>query len=461
MITSVYSFFLDKDVKGKSDAYSLISCVAFAIMSLGLSRLSHLGFEVDLLYFFTGLLTVQLMKIKLWLVIVGGAFSYSLILLRSNLDPQQRSVYRGLQHQDHVVVEIGSHSQPQGTSHSVTQVDSPQTIVTGSDNACSQPPHPVIDMVWPSRRGTTRCASQIVSPQEGGAGGAPREKLDGTKASFMGCIEALKKENGSVISTISMHVDKYLKANVLSEDQISVPELHGDDNMLVDSLPSGMISKLRESVKKMVSEGFEKECLHVYSNWRREFLKESLRTLGLPDQELNMEDVNKKEKIESVIKAMNIAARILFPNEKRLFNRVFSGPPSSCDFHFREICTEWATSLLNSSLVLATWSHCMRNTLQELIQEFESCTTFGNILVLLIRQTLYIYEALEDVSLVPDGGIHPITLEVMYYIYSVHKYRKISKLRQDLEERKIPPSVYTTRVSILLDSSLEAKSKKW
>ena len=96
LVTSVYSFFLDKYVKEKLDVYSLVSSVAFAIMSLGLSRLSHLGFEVDLLYFFCGLLTVQLMKIKLWLVIVGGAFSYSLILLRSNLDRQTRSRYYAL-----------------------------------------------------------------------------------------------------------------------------------------------------------------------------------------------------------------------------------------------------------------------------------------------------------------------------------------------------------------------------
>jgi len=85
-----YSFFLDKYVKEKPDVYSLGLSVAFVIMSLGLSRLSHLGFEVDLLYFFCGLLTVQLMKIKLWLVIVGGAFNYSLILLRSNLDSSNK-----------------------------------------------------------------------------------------------------------------------------------------------------------------------------------------------------------------------------------------------------------------------------------------------------------------------------------------------------------------------------------
>ncbi|XP_047163820.1 exocyst complex component EXO70B1-like [Vigna umbellata] len=452
LITSVYSFFLDKDLKQKADAYSLLSCVAFAIMSLGLSRLSQLGFEVDLLYFFCGLLTVQLMKIKPWLVTVGGAFSYSLIILRSNLDPQPRSGYHGLQYQDHVVVEIGSHSQPQGISNSVTQVDSTRTIMASSQ------PHPVIDMVWPSR-GTRRSASLVISPQEGGSGGGPPENIYGTEECFMGCIEALKKENGNVIRAISMHVDKYLKASVLYEEEISVAELHGDDNMVVDSLSSGMIIKLRESVEKMVSDRFEEECLHVYSNCRREFLKESLWALGLQDQELNGEDINKSEKNERLIKAMNIAARILFPNEKRLFNRVFSRSIPNGEFNFRELCTELATSLLNSALALATWSHFMRNTLQELIQEFESFTTLLNIVVLLIRQRLCIYEASENVSLIPGGGIHPITLEGMYYTYSVYRNREIRKLSQDLKEGKIPASVYIDKVRILLKSSLDDKSK--
>ncbi|KAL9316502.1 hypothetical protein ACSQ67_017503 [Phaseolus vulgaris] len=82
-----------------------------------------------------------------------------------------------------------------------------------------------------------------------------------------------------------------------------------------------------------------------------------------------------------------------------------------------------------------------------------------NIDVLLIRQTLYIYEALDDVSHIPSGGIHPITLEVMYYIYSVCKSREISKLNQDLKEENISSSVYSARVRVLLENSLEAKSK--
>ncbi|RDX83109.1 Scarecrow-like transcription factor PAT1, partial [Mucuna pruriens] len=84
-VTSVYSFFYDKQVNTKPDAFSLISCASFAIMSLSLSTQIHLGFEVDLLYFFLGCFILQLMKIKLLLAIVGASFSYSLVILRSSL----------------------------------------------------------------------------------------------------------------------------------------------------------------------------------------------------------------------------------------------------------------------------------------------------------------------------------------------------------------------------------------
>ncbi|RHN56693.1 putative exocyst complex component Exo70 [Medicago truncatula] len=86
-ITSLYSFFFDKVVNGKPDAYSLISCASFAIMSLSLSTQTECGFEFDLLYFFLGCLIVQLMKIKLPLFILGAGFSYLIIVLRYSLSP--------------------------------------------------------------------------------------------------------------------------------------------------------------------------------------------------------------------------------------------------------------------------------------------------------------------------------------------------------------------------------------
>ncbi|KAK2376573.1 exocyst complex component EXO70B1 [Trifolium repens] len=114
-ITSVYSFFFDKVVNGKPDAYSLISCVAFAIMSMSLSRQSQCGFEVDLLYFFLGCLTLLLMKIKLPLVFVGAGFSYSLIIIRSSFSSMNNVVennYFGLQGENSVVIEMDSLLRP-------------------------------------------------------------------------------------------------------------------------------------------------------------------------------------------------------------------------------------------------------------------------------------------------------------------------------------------------------------
>lgn len=93
MATSIYSFFFDKTSNGKPDAYSLISYASFvAIMSLGLSRLTQFGFEIDLLHFFCGGLIIQFLEIKRWLVIIGGCFIYFLVvILRPSLKtPEQR-----------------------------------------------------------------------------------------------------------------------------------------------------------------------------------------------------------------------------------------------------------------------------------------------------------------------------------------------------------------------------------
>ncbi|RDX70803.1 WRKY transcription factor WRKY24, partial [Mucuna pruriens] len=98
------SFVSDKAVSGKPDLLSLISCGAFALMSLCLSRQIDLGFEADLLNFFLGCLTVQLMKINLMLSIFAAIFCYCFLVLRSKLDSQSQIGTIG--REDHVTVEI-------------------------------------------------------------------------------------------------------------------------------------------------------------------------------------------------------------------------------------------------------------------------------------------------------------------------------------------------------------------
>ncbi|KAF7816178.1 exocyst complex component EXO70B1-like [Senna tora] len=111
MVTSLYSFFYDKAVNGKPDSYSLISCAAFAAMSLSLSRQTELGFEVDLLNFFLGCLTLQLMKINLMLAFIGAAFSYCLVFLRSSLDSQMEIGEASATISDHVILDVDSANQ--------------------------------------------------------------------------------------------------------------------------------------------------------------------------------------------------------------------------------------------------------------------------------------------------------------------------------------------------------------
>ncbi|XP_061365189.1 uncharacterized protein LOC133308569 [Gastrolobium bilobum] len=104
LLTSLYSFEIDKAVNGKPDLLSLISSAAFALMSLCLSKQINLGFETDLLNFFLGCLTVQLMKINLILCIITAIFSYSLMVLYSKLGSQ--SEIGTLEMDNHVIVEI-------------------------------------------------------------------------------------------------------------------------------------------------------------------------------------------------------------------------------------------------------------------------------------------------------------------------------------------------------------------
>uniref|UniRef100_A0A0R0JJK0 Exocyst subunit Exo70 family protein n=1 Tax=Glycine max TaxID=3847 RepID=A0A0R0JJK0_SOYBN len=389
MITSVYAFFFDKEVKGKPDAYSLVSCAAFAIMSLALSRLSHFGFEVDLLHFFSGVLTIQLMKIKLWLVIVGGSFSYSLVILRSSL-VAARSGYHGLQDQNHhhVVIEFGSHSESQGTrtSSSTTQVDTSQAIVIMAQEAISSP------------------------------------EIEDLGFQFMGCIEALKKEKEKVIFTIFKHAEEYLKASLV---QTPVLQLHCDDNLVVDSLPSVIINDLRECVRLMVTAGLKEECIDVYITWRREFLGEMLSWLI------------KLKIARFYIKALCVADRILLPNERRLCECVFEGSiphedkypalPGIHMFGFRK--------KLDSYPGLPETIHGRK---------------FGELLSLTY--------GVKEKAIVPGGRVHQITLDVLDYAGIIDE--QLTDLLDCSLEGKFPLN-NIAMITNLLDSSLEANSQNY
>ncbi|KAK7300873.1 hypothetical protein RJT34_11724 [Clitoria ternatea] len=452
IITSVYSFFLDKAVKGKPDAYSMISYAAFAIMSLGLSRQIHCGFQIDLLYFFSGCLIIQFMKIKLWLVFVGASVSYSLIILRSSLDVSSQNGHLEFQDQDQLEIEVDLHSQE-----------------TNSDNA--QP-----------ENGLGSVVTQVDLPLQESY--CDSDNTNSIKARLVGCIEALKKENGNLISMISdqVIVKKYVEGVV--EHHISMMQLLPDFNFMVDVLPLEITKNLHEMVKLMVASGFEEECCREYSRCRREFLEQCLSALGL--QALNMMD------IETWIKACKVVLRVLLPCERRLCHHVFFGFSSAADISFKELCRELMISLLSFADAFATGIHSPNlfcdviprvfKALSNQILEYELLFSDQHS-VSLKNKALEVWKRLKEANegifvmlesficrdmvkaIVAGGGLHPVTCDVMKCLREVWEARYINRKLEHITtykgEKFSVIFIQFTRTIELLESNLEANSKKY
>ncbi|KAK8598298.1 hypothetical protein V6N13_094271 [Hibiscus sabdariffa] len=230
------------------------------------------------------------------------------------------------------------------------------------------------------------------------------------------------------------------------DHQIPVAQPVTDYDIIIDALPSGTINDLHEISKRMIAAGFGKECSHVYSTCRREFLEESMSRLGL--QKLSIDEVQKmpwqelEDEIDRWIKAANVALRILFPSERRLCDRVFFGFSSAADLSFMEVCRGSTTQLLNFADAIAIGSRSPERlfkvldvfeTLRDLMPEFDS--VFSDQYCLVLRNkaiTIWkrlgeairgIFMELENLirrdpakAAVPGGGLHPITRYVMNYL---------------------------------------------
>lgn len=271
-------------------------------------------------------------------------------------------------------------------------------------------------------------------------------------------------------------------------NQIPVAQPVNDYDIIIDALPSVTVNDLNEMAKRMVSAGFGKECSHVYSSCRREFLEESMSRLGL--QKLSIEEVQKmpwqevEEQIDRWVKATNVALRILFPSERRLCDRVFFGFSSAADLSFMEVCRGSTIQLLNFADAIAIGSRSPERlfkvldvfeTLRDLMPEFEA--VFSDQYCLLLRNeavTIWkrlgeairgIFMELENLirrdpakAAVPGGGLHPITRYVMNYLRAA--CRSTQTLEQVFEKDSSSSlSVQMAWIMELLESNLEVKSK--
>ncbi|KAF5206628.1 Exocyst subunit exo70 family protein [Thalictrum thalictroides] len=285
------------------------------------------------------------------------------------------------------------------------------------------------------------------------------------------------------------------------EDSIPVANPISDYDILIDALPSGTIADLHQISKRMVGAGFGKECAHVYSSCRRDFLEESISRLGL--KKLSSEEVQKmawsdlEDEIEKWIKGMNVALRILFPSERRLCDRIFFGLSAAADLSLMEVCRGIAIQLLNFADGIAISSKSPERLfkvldvfecLRDLMPEFDE--VFSDQYCLFIRTEAAaiwkrigesirgIFMELENLirrdpakAAVPGGGLHPITRYVMNYLRAACGSRvTLEQVFQDNSDYRNPDntdrSLNSTSLSVqmswimeLLERNLEGKSK--
>lgn len=267
-----------------------------------------------------------------------------------------------------------------------------------------------------------------------------------------------------------------------------------DFNIVIDALPSSTINDLHEIAKRMVAVEYGRECSHVYSACRREFLEESLSRLGL--QKLSTDDVQKlswpelEDEIERWCKSAVFSLRILFPSERRLCDRIFFGFPPTSDFAFMEVCRGSAIQLLNFADAVAKSSRSperlfkvldIYETLRDLIPEFEILFS-DQYCVFLRNEALAIWKRVGDAikgifmelenlircdpvkDPVPGGRLHPITRYVMNYLRAACKSQQtLEQVFEEERERGMSGisslSVQMAWIMELLESNLEAKSK--
>ncbi|KAF9592127.1 hypothetical protein IFM89_012556 [Coptis chinensis] len=287
-----------------------------------------------------------------------------------------------------------------------------------------------------------------------------------------------------------------------NEDE-PIPVAHPitDYDIIIDALPSGTIADLHEISKRMVAAGFGKECAHVYSSCRREFLEESISRLGL--MKLSIEEVQKmswsklEDEIEKWVKAINVALRILFPSERRLCDRIFNNLTSAADLSFMEVCRGTAIQLLNFADAVSIGSRsperlfkildvfeCLRDLMPEFEEVFSDqyCAVLrieaGTIWKRLGEAIRGIFMELENLirrdpakTPVPGGGLHPITRYVMNYLRAACGSRisleqvfqengvAIGDYRNSDNTNSSSLAVQLSWIMELLESNLETKSK--
>ncbi|XP_021905639.1 exocyst complex component EXO70B1 [Carica papaya] len=276
------------------------------------------------------------------------------------------------------------------------------------------------------------------------------------------------------------------------------------DDLCVDLITGEAAADLKEIADRMIRSGYEKECVQVYSNVRRDALDECLVILGV--EKLSIEELQRinwktlDEKMKKWIQAMKIAVRVLLSGERRLCDHIFNGSETSKEVCFNETAKGCLMQLLNFGEAVAIGRRSseklfrildMYDALADVLPDLQAmvtdefvCREAKGVLAALAEAAKGTFAEFEndvqsETSKKPmlAGEIHPLTRYVMNYVRLLVDYSETLSsllddeddderrdLQHDVEEnlQLEDTSSFAKRLLKListLESNLEEKSK--
>ncbi|KAK8484814.1 hypothetical protein V6N13_024334 [Hibiscus sabdariffa] len=306
----------------------------------------------------------------------------------------------------------------------------------------------------------------LVSDQESSS-----EKLIQAQILMQIAMKRLQKEFYQILSMNRAHLDPEsvsTRSSLRSSARSSTSDLDddgspedeirnaGDSITETEEVSSMAMSDLKLIADCMIASGYAKECIHIYKIIRKSIIDEGIYKLGI--EKMSSSQINKMDwdvldlKIKNWLEAEKISMRTLFIGERILCDQVFATSDSIKESCFTDISKEAATLLFGFPELVAKTKKSppekifrlldMYSSISEGWQEIETIFSFEstspvrvqalNSLVRLsesVRSLLIDFESniQKDSSktMIPGGGLHPLTISSMNYLTLLADYSNI------------------------------------
>ncbi|KAL8115688.1 exocyst complex component EXO70H1-like [Apium graveolens] len=252
----------------------------------------------------------------------------------------------------------------------------------------------------------------------------------------------------SLKSSVSSYTDD------VSDDESRLDEILARDQTIENQFEKAMVD-LKQIADCMITHGYGNECAKIYKLVRKSVVDEKLYYLGVENssfsqiQKLDWETVDLK--IKQWVNAMKFAIRTLFRGERILCDHVFAASGTIRESCFAEISISGALMLLSFPEIIAKCKKSPEKIFKLLdlydaisqhwedivdIFSFDSTSTVRlqahsalSKLGDAIRITLSEFESAiqkhTSKSVLPGGGVHPLTRYVMNYFVFMVDYSSI------------------------------------